>query len=103
MASRASRRLLKDFLLKRVTSTPVSSVRHFSSSSSSETAPKIPHFSKKVTFFLIFFNISGYSMRDSIDSKNGFFSDCFSVFGCIKVFQNWFGSVELLFYCFFGF
>lgn len=47
MASRASRRLLKDFLLKRATSTPVSSVRHFSSSSSSETAPKIPHFSKK--------------------------------------------------------
>lgn len=55
MASRASRRLLKDFLLKRVTSTPVSSGRHFSSSSSSETAPKIPHFSKKVTFFFNLF------------------------------------------------
>uniref|UniRef100_A0A6N2M997 Dihydroorotate dehydrogenase (quinone), mitochondrial n=1 Tax=Salix viminalis TaxID=40686 RepID=A0A6N2M997_SALVM len=47
MASRASRRLLNDFLLKRVTSIPVSSVRHCSSSSSSKIAPKIPHFSKK--------------------------------------------------------
>uniref|UniRef100_A0A3N7F732 Dihydroorotate dehydrogenase catalytic domain-containing protein n=1 Tax=Populus trichocarpa TaxID=3694 RepID=A0A3N7F732_POPTR len=44
----ASRRVLKDILLRRVTSSPASGVRHcFSSSSSPETAPKIPHFSKK--------------------------------------------------------
>ncbi|KAG5245347.1 dihydroorotate dehydrogenase (quinone) [Salix suchowensis] len=47
MASRASRRLLNDYLLRRVTSIPVSSVRHCSSSSSPRIAPKIPHFSRR--------------------------------------------------------
>lgn len=45
MASRAWRRVYKDFRQKKVFSTPIGSYRHCSSSP--ETAPKIPHFSKK--------------------------------------------------------
>ncbi|XP_021816681.1 dihydroorotate dehydrogenase (quinone), mitochondrial-like isoform X2 [Prunus avium] len=45
MAARASRKLLRDFLFRRACTTPIASVRH--RSSAAETAPKIPHFSKK--------------------------------------------------------
>ncbi|XP_048333500.2 dihydroorotate dehydrogenase (quinone), mitochondrial [Ziziphus jujuba] len=48
MASGASRRLLKDFLRRRPVSNPVAFTRHCSSTSETfQTAPKIPHFSKK--------------------------------------------------------
>ena len=46
MAARASRKLLRDFLFKRACAAPVASARHCSSAA--QTAPKIPHFSKKV-------------------------------------------------------
>ncbi|BBH04287.1 pyrimidine d [Prunus dulcis] len=45
MAARASRKLLRDFLFRRACTTPIAGARHCSSAA--ETAPKIPHFSKK--------------------------------------------------------
>ncbi|PON91233.1 Dihydroorotate dehydrogenase, class [Trema orientale] len=45
MAARAWRRLYRDFCYKRAFSSPIASARHCSSTA--ETAPKIPHFSKK--------------------------------------------------------
>ncbi|KAM1004744.1 hypothetical protein ACFX13_004943 [Malus domestica] len=45
MAARASRKLLRDFLFKRACAAPAASARHCSSAA--QTAPKIPHFSKK--------------------------------------------------------
>ncbi|TQD94649.1 hypothetical protein C1H46_019701 [Malus baccata] len=45
MAARASRKLLRDFLFKRACAAPAASARHCSSTA--QTAPKIPHFSKK--------------------------------------------------------
>ncbi|CAN6689675.1 unnamed protein product [Malus baccata var. baccata] len=45
MAARASRKLLRDFLFKRACAAPAASTRHCSSAA--QTAPKIPHFSKK--------------------------------------------------------
>jgi hypothetical protein len=81
----ASRRVLKDILLRRVTSSPASGVRHcFSSSSSPETAPKIPHFSKKVNFSLFtFFYISGNDMRDWVDMRKWALFGLFSVLSCV--------------------
>ncbi|GKU90891.1 hypothetical protein SLEP1_g4835 [Rubroshorea leprosula] len=46
MAARAAGRLLKDFVYRRVISTPLGASRHCSSSAAS-AAPKIPHSSKK--------------------------------------------------------
>ncbi|BBH00977.1 pyrimidine d [Prunus dulcis] len=45
MAARASRKLLRDFLFRRACTAPIASARHCSSAA--DTAPKIPHFSKK--------------------------------------------------------
>ncbi|KAJ4838868.1 hypothetical protein Tsubulata_010904 [Turnera subulata] len=48
MAARASGRLLREFIQRRVLSSPVlGRVRHCSSSAAPPPAPKIPHFSKK--------------------------------------------------------
>ena len=51
MAVRAWRRLYKDVCHKRAFSSPIASARHCSSAA--ETAPKIPHFSKKVSSFVM--------------------------------------------------
>ncbi|KAB2601333.1 dihydroorotate dehydrogenase [Pyrus ussuriensis x Pyrus communis] len=91
MAARASRKLLRDFLFKRACAAPAASARHCSSAA--QTAPKIPHFSKKgrlLTAATLGLVISGGAYVSTVDEA----TFCGWLFSATKIVNPFFALLD---------
>ncbi|KAJ9153340.1 hypothetical protein P3X46_026788 [Hevea brasiliensis] len=91
MAVRATRRLLRDVLYKRLISSPVGGVRHCSSVA--EAPPKIPHFSRKgrlLTGLTIGFVIAGGAYVSTVDEA----TFCGWLFNATKLVNPFFALLD---------